>query len=236
MTAILRRELKSCFYSASAYVYMLVFLMLGSVFFAVGNLASRSGDLAGLLWNMGYLWMLLTPILTMRAYAGERQARTDVLLYSSPVSLTAAVIGKYLAGCLILLLTVFLSLIYAVIIALYGTLYPGEALCAYLGFILQGCTFLAIDMYVSARSHTVLTAAVWALGVNLILWMTDVAAQAVRSAVLADILSRFSLYKRALPFRQGQLSPASICFFLAVTALMLFLTVQALDERRWIEG
>ena len=39
MLSIFHRELRSCFYTASAYVFMLVFLMLGSVFFAVGNLA-----------------------------------------------------------------------------------------------------------------------------------------------------------------------------------------------------
>ena len=53
MLTIFHRELRSCFYTASAYVFMLVFLMLGSVFFAVGNLASRSGDIGAFLWNMG---------------------------------------------------------------------------------------------------------------------------------------------------------------------------------------
>ena len=65
MRAIFKRELQSYFYTAGAYVYMLVFFALGSVFFAVGNLAAHSSDLTGFLWNMGYLWMLLTPVLTM---------------------------------------------------------------------------------------------------------------------------------------------------------------------------
>ena len=236
MLSIFHRELRSCFYTASAYVFMLVFLMLGSVFFAVGNLASRSGDIGAFLWNMGYLWMLLTPILTMRTYAAERQNRTDTLLFSSPVSLRSIVLGKYLAGCAVLLFTVSLSLIYAVITAVYGRLYIGEALCAYLGFILQGCTFLAIDMFISARSRTPATAAVWALGINLLLWLTDAAAEAVSSSVISDLLSRFSPYMRTLPFRQGQLSPANICWFLSVIGLMLFLTVRTLDARRWREG
>ena len=76
MRAIFKRELQGYFYTAAAYVYMGVFLTLGCVFFAINNLAARSSDLNNLLWMMSYLWMLLTPILTMRSFAGERKART----------------------------------------------------------------------------------------------------------------------------------------------------------------
>ena len=122
MRAIFRREWQAFFFTANAYVYMAVFLALGSVFFAVGNLAPRSGDLAGFLWNMGYLWMLLTPILTMHTYAGERKSRTDQLLFTSPLSLGAVAVGKYLAGCAVLGVTAALSLMCAAIVALWGRL------------------------------------------------------------------------------------------------------------------
>ena len=163
MRAVYKRELQSFFCTPHAYVFTGVFLLLGSVFFAVGNLAAHSSDLNGFLWNAGYLWMLLTPVLTMHVYAGERRAHTDQLLFSSPVSLWGVALGKYLATITVLGLTVFLSLIYAGLIAIYGRLYPSEALCGYLGFSLQGSAFVAIDLYVSARSRTPVTAAVWAV-------------------------------------------------------------------------
>lgn len=233
MRAIFKRELQADFYTASAYVYMGVFLALGSVFFAVGNLASRSGDLPGFLWNMGYLWMLLTPVLTMHVYAGERRSRTDQLLLTSPVSMAGIVLGKYLAACAVLIFTVALTLPYALVVALWGKVYPGEMLCGYLGFLLQGCAFLAIDLFVSARSRTPITAAVWAFGVNLLLWLTDVVSSAVGIAWIQRILRFISLYRRASPFQEGQLSLANALFFLAVTALMLFLTARALEARRF---
>ncbi|MBQ7455845.1 MAG: ABC transporter permease subunit [Clostridia bacterium] len=233
MKAIFKRELQAYFYAPAAYVFMGVFLALGSVFFAVGNLASRSGDLPSFLWNMSYLWMLLTPILTMHTYAGERKARTDQLLYTSPVSMAGVAVGKYLAGCAVLGLTVLLSAVYALIVALYGKLYVGEALCCYLGFILQGCAFLALDMLVSARARTPVTAALWAFGVNLLLWLLDVLSSAVSVAAVSRALSFVSLYKRYAPFQQGQLSYASALYFAAFIALMLFFTVRTLDARRW---
>ena len=233
MRAVFKRELQSYFYTATAYVYMGVFLALGSVFFALGNLAAHSGDLPGFLWNMGYLWMLLTPILTMHTYAGERKSRTDQALFSAPVSLAGIVGGKYLAGCAVLGLTVALSLVYPLVIGLYGRLYLGETLCAYAGFVLQGCAFLAVDQLISARCRTPVTAAVWAFGVNLLLWLTDVASSAVGVVWVQKALSFLSLYMRAAPFQQGQGSLANTLYFLAVIGLCLFVTLRSLDARRW---
>lgn len=236
MLAIYKRELQSYFFTAAAYVYMGVFLALGSVFYAVGCLAARSSDLTGFLWNMGYLWMLLTPILTMHVYAGERKSRTDQLLFTAPVSLPGIVLGKFLAGCTVLLCAVALTGAYVLVTALYGRVYPGELLCGYLGFVLQGCAFLAIDQWISARSRSPLTAAVWGLGVNLALWLTDLLNGAVSVRAVNRALSALSLYTRAAPFRQGQLSPANVLYFAAVIALALFFTVRTLDARRWSEG
>ena len=233
MRAIFRRELQAYFYTPAAYVFMGVFLALGSVLFAVGNLAARSGDLPAFLGSMSYLWMLLTPVLTMHTYAGERKARTDQLLFTSPVSMAGVAVGKYLAGCVVLALTSALSLVYPLIIALYGRLYIGEALCCYLGFVLQGCAFLSLDMLVSARARTPVTAALWAFGVNLLLWLLDVLSTAVESPPVTRVLAFASLYRRCAPFRQGQLSYAGALYFLAFIALTLFWTVRALDARRW---
>lgn len=236
MRAIFKRELQAYFYTPAAYVYMGVFLTLGSVFFAVNNLASRSSDLLSLLWMLSYLWMLLTPVLTMRAFAGERSARTEQLMLTSPVSLYGVVMGKYLAACAVLLLTVALSLTYVFITACYARVYPAELFCGYMGFILQGCAFIAVDMLVSARSRTVMTAAVWGLGVNLSLWLVDVLSAAVKAPALVKALDFISMYKRFQPFELGQFSFADAAYFVLLSALMLFFTHQSIEARRWSEA
>lgn len=236
MRAILKRELQSYFYTAAAYVYMGVFLALGSVFFAINNLAARSSDLLSLLWQMSYLWLLLSPVLTMRSFAGEKKARTDQLLFTSPVSLTGIVAGKFLAACLVLLLTVGFTFIYPLIVSMYGKIYPGELLAGYLGFILQGCFFIALDMFISARAGTPMTAALMALGVNLALWLCDVLNAAVDAGILNAVLDFISPYIRYEPFSLGQMSYASMLFYILFILVMLFFTVRTLDARRWSEA
>ena len=117
MGAIYRREMQSYFYTPAAYVFMGVFLTLGSVFFGVTNLAARSGNLLALLAQLSYLWMILSPILTMRLIAGERRQRTDQMLLSSPCSLSGLVAGKFFAACTVLLIAVMATFVYALIVA-----------------------------------------------------------------------------------------------------------------------
>ncbi len=62
MFALFERALKSYFLTPAGYVFIGIFLLLGSVFFIIGNLAARSGSMLSLLSNMSYVWMLLSPI------------------------------------------------------------------------------------------------------------------------------------------------------------------------------
>ena len=120
MLAIWKRELQSYFYTPVGYVFMGVFLALSGTFFYMLILGSRSSDVLTFLGQLSYLWMLLSPVLTMRLLAEEKQKRTDQLLLTSPVSLPGIVLGKYLAAFTVMIFTVLLTLIYVLIIAMYG--------------------------------------------------------------------------------------------------------------------
>ena len=233
MSAIYRREMQSYFYTPAAYVFLGVFLALASVFFGVTNLASRSGNLLSLLAQLSYLWMLLSPILTMRLIAGEKRQHTDQLLLSSPCSLTGLILGKFFAACTVLLIAVVSTGMYALIVAVYGKLYLAETLVGYLGFLLQGCAFIALDLFVSCFARSQMTAAVAGVGANLLVWLSDVLASAVTVRWLADALNFISLYRRFAPFARGQLSLSNVLYNLLFMGVMLFLSVRVLDGRRW---
>lgn len=236
MGAIYKREMQSYFYTPAAYVFMGVFLALASVFFGVGNLAARSSNLLSFISQLSYLWMLLSPVLTMRLIAGERRQRTDQLLFSSPCSLSGMVLGKFFAAATVLFCTVGATFVYALLVAMYGTLYLGETLVGYLGLILQGCAFLALDLFVSCFAKSQMTAAVLGVGANLLVWLSDVLASAVSIQVVSDALNFLSLYQRFAPFAQGQLRFSNVFFDLLFIAMTLFLSVRVLDARRWSEA
>ena len=233
MKAIWKREMQGYFYTATGYVYLGVFLTVSSVLFYLEILNQRSGDLPTFIGEMSYLWMLLSPILTMRLLAEEKQKKTDQLLLTSPVSLPRIVLGKYLAAVTVLLTATALTLFYVLIVAIYGRVYPAELAVNYLGFILQGCAFAALDLFLSGCAATPVTAAVLAFGANFLLWILDLLETVVQAPWISEILKFLSLYRRNEPFMMGQLSFAGLLFDLSFIAAFLALTVFRLDRKRY---
>ena len=233
MRAIWKRELQAYFFTPVGYVFMGVFLLLSSAMFYTTIMQNRSSDLPTFIGMMSYLWMLLCPVLTMRLLAEERQKRTDQLLLTSPVSLPAVVLGKYLAAVTVMLITVLLTGLFVLIVALYGAAYPAELFASYLGFILQGCAFIALDLFLSGCAGNQVTAAVTAFGANLLLWMLDLLETAVTFEPVKEVLSFLSLYARSEPFLMGQLSFAGVGYFLSFAAAFIVLTIHTLDSRRY---
>ena len=225
--------MQSYYYTPVGYVFMGVFLALASVMFYLQIMRQRSSDLMTFIGQMSYLWMLLSPVLTMRLLAEEKQKRTDQLLLTSPVSLLGVVMGKYLAAVTVMLLTVLCTFTFVGIVAIYGQVYPGEVMVGYLGFVLEGCAFLALDLFLSGCAGNQVTAAVAAFGANFALWIMDMLVNEITVPWISGALDFLSVYGRNEPFLMGQLSFASIVYDLSFASAMLVLTIHRLDARRW---
>ena len=233
MNTIRKREMQGYFYTPVGYVFVGVFLAVASVLFYMQILRDRSGNLPGFVSAMSYLWMLLSPILTMRLLAEEKQRKTDQLLLTSPVSLPGIVLGKYLAAVTVLLITTGMTLLFVLVVALYGRVYPAELAVNYLGFFMQGCAFVAMDLFLSGCAGTPVTAAVIAFGANFVMWILDLLENSVQMPWLAEILRFLSLYRRNEPFMMGQLSFAGLLYDISFITAFLALTVWHLDRKRY---
>ncbi len=236
MSVIFKRDLLAYFRTPVGYVFIGVFLGLSGLIFYLYNLQYLSGDLLTFLSQLTLLVMLLCPLLTMRLLCEERQRRTDQLLLTSAVPVGSIVLGKYLAAASVMLLTILLTNVYTLIIAVCGKVYMGEWFVGYLGFILQSLGFLAIDLFVSSFAKNQITGAVAAFGVNFLLWMADLVADHLPFAWMQETLHFLSLYDRYEPFRLGQLSFSGVLFFISFIACCVAATVHVMDARRFSEG
>ncbi len=236
MPTIFKREFLAYFRTPIGYVFIGVFTALSGVIFYLNNLSSLSGELLIFLSQLTLLVMLLTPVLTMRLLCEERQRRTDQLLLTSPVSLGQIVLGKYLAAAAVMGIAIALTNVCTLVIAIYGTVYPGEWFVGYLGFTLQSLAFLALDMFVTGFTKNQVPAAIAAFAANFLLWMIDLLADKVTVPFIADSLNFISLYGRYEPFIIGQLSYASLLYFVTFIAVCLTATVRVMDARRFSQG
>ena len=236
MATIFKREFLAYFRTPVGYVFLGVFTALSGVIFYISNLATLSGELLIFLSQLTLLVMLLTPVLTMRLLCEERQRRTDQLLLTSPVALWKIVLGKYLAAAAVMGIAVALTNVCTLVIALYGTVYPGEWFVGYLGLTLQGLAFLALDLFVTGFTKNQVPAAIAAFAANFLLWMVDLLADQVPQGFFADTLNFVSLYGRYEPFVLGQLSFSSLLFFTTFIAVCLTAAVRVMDARRFSQG
>ena len=236
MVAIWKRELGNYFKTTIGYVFMGFFLLVSGILFTFNNLFGGSGNIPAMLSSISMVPIFLTPVLTMRLFSEERKNKSEQLLLTSPLSLTSIVGGKFLAAFTVWMATLVGTFLYVLIVGTYGTLYWGEIITSYLGFILMGACFISVGELISATTENQVTAAVISIGINFFLWVIDSVIYVVPVQFISTILQWFSLYARFDTFIQAQLGVSGILYFLSFIVVFLFLTIRVIDKRRWSEG
>lgn len=236
IATIWRKEMQAYFLSPMAYVFMGLFLAGGGLFFIRYNLMAMSADFAAVLSNMAILFLFAVPVLTMRLFSEERRNKTDQLLLTSPVSVTSVVLGKYFAALTMFACTLVVMLIYVAVLYIFGNPSGGEIFAAYLGFALLGAALIALGMFMSSMMENQVTTAFATLGVMLALYLMNMLISQLDIPWVITILKWLSVFSRFATFYQGMLTPAPIVYYLSFAALFVFLTVRAVEKRRWSEG
>lgn len=233
MSAILKRELGAYFSSATAYVVMAVFFFFSGLFFNYYCISANSSSLSYVYGNMFYIVLFLIPILTMKSFAEEKKQKTDQALLTSPTSLTEIVLGKFLGAFILYFICCCIFLVYAVVIAIFTTPEWSVILCTFLGMLLLGAALIAINIFISVLTESVVIAAVIGMGAGLVISITNYLVSLIPFEWLKNIVNKINFLSYYENFTYGILSIVDVIFFLSVTALFLFFTIRALEKRRW---
>jgi ABC-2 type transport system permease protein len=152
---IMRRELASYFATPLAYVFILIFLVLASLFtFYVGGFYERGqADMDSFFGFQPWLYLFLVPALSMRLWAEERKSGSIELLMTQPVRLWDAVLGKFLAAWAFTALALILTFPLWLTVNYLGKPDNGAILAAYLGSALLAGGFLAVGSCMSALTR-----------------------------------------------------------------------------------
>ena len=160
MAAIYKKELKSYLTSMQGYVFMAFIMLVLGIYFTAYNLNYASPDFGTTLNSVTFVFLIITPILTMRILAEEKRNKTDQLLFTSPVPIWKIVFGKYLGMVTIYLIPVVITLFYPLILAKYGTVSYPMTLTAIVGFFFLGCANIAVGLFLSSITESQVIAAV----------------------------------------------------------------------------
>lgn len=233
MGAIYKRELGAYFSSATAYVVMAVYFFFSGLFFNFYCISANSSSLSYVFGNMFYIILFLIPIITMKTFAEEKKQKSDQALLTAPTSLTEIVLGKFLGAFTLFAICCGIFLLYAVVISFFASPEWSVILCTLLGLLLLGGSLIAINVFISVLTESMVIAAVIGMGVGLIISMTNYLISLISVEWITNILNKINFLSYYENFTYGVLSIVDVVFFLSVTALFLFFTVRVLEKRRW---
>ncbi|MEL0065683.1 MAG: ABC transporter permease subunit [Gammaproteobacteria bacterium] len=239
MTVILKRELRSYFATPIAYVFIMIFLVLSSVFtFYLGNFFERQqADLIPFFSFHPWLYLFLVPAISMRLWSEERKTGTLELLMTLPVSRRDIVIGKFLAAWLFAGLALVLTFPLWVTVNYLGDPDNGVIFASYLGSWLMAGGFLAIGSCMSALTRSQVIAFVLCGFVSLLFVMAGfpLVLDAFKGWVpllVLDAVASLSFLTHFNAVSRGVLSLQDFFYFLSVIAVWLGATSIVLDMKK----
>ena len=150
MIAILKHELRLYFHSPTAYVFGAFLLAIVGIGAMMYNLQAAVSNFEFVLSFASIVFVVIVPILTMRALAEERKQKTDQLLYSLPVSTTQMVLGKFSSLLLVYLIPLCIVGFYPLIFSQYGEVYMLTSYGSLFAFFLLGGALMAVGMFISS--------------------------------------------------------------------------------------
>ncbi|MEE0913688.1 MAG: ABC transporter permease [Ruminococcus sp.] len=233
MGAILKRELSSYFNSATAYVVMAVFFLFSGLFFYNTCFLYNTTSLAGVYGNMFIIILFLVPIITMKTFSEEKRQKTDQALLTSPSSLTEIVMGKFLGAFVLYTICCCIFLLYAIVISFFAAPDWTVILCTFFGIELLGASLIAMNVFISCLTESMIIAAVAGLALGLVISMMSSLINMISVEWITFLLEKINFVNYYTNFTYGILSITDIMFFLSVTGLFLFFTVRALEKKRW---
>lgn len=233
--AVMQRELLSLFCSPIGYIVIAGFLLLTGVLVLVFDTfgPGKPASLRGIFQFTPYVLTIIIPAITMRMISEEYRNGTIEPLMTAPVTDTALVIGKFLAGAIFYAIMLGGTLVYLVVMAMYGNPDVGASLASYFGLLLLGLAFLGFGMFASALTRNQIVA--WIVGavpLMLFVWFAAAFVQQAEGPVRVA-LQQVNVLRHLDQFNRGLVTLESVTFFLAVCGLFLFLSVKVVESRRW---
>ncbi len=235
MKAILKRELGSFFNSAVGYVVMGIYYFFAGLFFYFYCISGNSKDMAGLFSSMFMITVLVIPIITMKSLSEEKRQKTDQALLTSPLGLGEIVVGKFLGSLIMFVCCLAIYILFALTLCFYTNGSPDWAVFFgnLLGTILLGASLIAIDIFISSLTESMIISAIVGMCAGLLIFFIDSIANLVSVGWISTAISSLSFVDHYQNYTTGIFSVADTVFFLSITVLFNFLTLRVLEKRRW---
>ena len=236
---LLKRELRSCFNTPIAYVFLVSFLFLNGLFtFYIGNFFARSqADLLPFFSFHPWLYMVFVPAITMRSWSEERKAGTIELLFTLPITPLQAVLSKFFATLLFILLALVLTTPIWVSVNYLGNPDNGIIFASYLGSVMMSAAFIAISLTASAVTKNQVIAFIISVTLCLLFNISGFSlvvdsAGTLLPPIILDTINSFSFLANFDSITKGLIEFTSILYFSSIVLCGLFANIIVIEMKK----
>ena len=201
----------------------------------------------------GLLVMFLAPLITMRLLAEEKHRGTVEQLYTLPLRDRDIVFGKYLAAMGMVAVMLLVIMVDLAVVFWFTEVEPLILLSGLLSVLLMGAAFIALGLFISSVTRSMMTAATLTFGANLgQFFLGDLVARlpgagdapdeagnvAARTLLLVydavlQAVARLAADAHVKDLTLGLFRLEDVVFYVLYAAFFIFLTFRALESRFW---
>ncbi|MGC9151047.1 MAG: gliding motility-associated ABC transporter permease subunit GldF [Microbacter sp.] len=231
MMALLKKEIANFFSSAIGYLVVGVFLTLTGLLLWVfpGNyniIDSGYAQVDGLFSLAPFLYLFLIPAITMRLFAEEKRSGTLELLFTRPISKWQIVLAKYLAGLILVLVSLLPTIVYFISVSLMaepiGNVDTGGFWGSFIGLFLLASVYVGIGVYASSLTDNQITAFILAASISFVLYFGfDLVASLILSGEKQLLVQSLGLNAHYKAMSHGVIDSRDVLYFCSVITVFL---------------
>ena len=237
--SIYKREFTSYFVTPVAYVFIVIFLLMTGTFtFYLGAFyESNQADLEPFFRFHPWLYLFLIPAISMRLWSEERRSGTIELLMTLPISITEAVVGKFLAAWSFTAVALFLTFPMWITVNYLGNPDNTVILASYIGSMIMAGGFLAIGSCISAFTKSQVIAFVISVVISFMFILSGFPMvldlfQGWAPQAIIDAIASFSFLTHFTSIKKGVIDIRDIIYFTALITFWLYVNVVVIEAKK----
>jgi ABC-2 type transport system permease protein len=226
------KELRTFFDSHIAYIVITIFLLICGWFFFSDLFLVNQASMRNLFGIIPFIFMFFVPAVTMRLISEEKRSGTIEVLVTFPVKDHEIILGKFLAGLILVSVAVVLTLVYVITLSGIGDFDFGSVVSGYIGLIFLGAAYLSIGIFTSSLTQNQIVAFITSFVIIFALFMLDKVLMFMPT-LLASFLEYLSVSYHFSNISRGVIDSRDVIYYLSLIFLFLFLAVRSLENRKW---
>lgn len=237
-----KKELRSFFSSPTGYIVIALFVIATALFLWIfpgeyNVFDNGYANLNGLFIMAPWLYLFLCPAITMRFFSEEKQQGTIELLFTKPLSKWAIVVGKSVAGWLLVVVALLPSLLwYWAVNRLadpVGNVDGGAFWGSFIGLLFLAMVYISIGVFSSAISNNQIVSFVIAAAISFLLFYGfELIGSLFNNGAIDDLIKNFGINEHYKSISRGVIDSRDIIYFILLYMIFTASTVSIISKKQ----